>query len=501
MTLRMIPADVNSVTAATDLAVSANTTFLQFTSSLINDTASNRITAGTKQAALLTRDVTAATLVSLDLDMAAEALVLHFNETMNVSSFNVGGIMLQVSSNANAAGGVQLTTSGAVSSTPGLDVTIALSLADLNAMKLKGVGSARSQSYLTMHMSSTVLSDMTGVAVNAIVNGVDAFSVSGILADGTSPVLSSFDLSINSSEAILRFSEVVKSSLFNASEFVLQRLNETVIDCPCSLCLDNEVVVSNCSQGSDTQCSRCTECDVGSYETRVCSSEQDAQCTQCETCATGTYLDAWCQRITAASCLSCTDSNCAECTGSGAMCTECPNSMVLLNCSCVGGCSPGMFTLSTASGDVRAPCDSSRGTCSGPAVTECISCPGSTVASGGSCVAVANCISGQYHTGSICADRDSSCATCFGGSSGSCISCNSSPVLPLLSGQTCVGTCLTGTYSNTGRCETCSHSCGSCSDAATCTVCTPPLQLEHGRCCRLSIAGANVSLRALNVST
>ena len=107
----MIPADVNSVTAATDLAVSANTTFLQFTSSLINDTASNRITAGTKQAALLTRDVTAATLVSLDLDMAAETLVLHFNETMNVSSFNVGGIMLQVSSNANATGGVQLTTS------------------------------------------------------------------------------------------------------------------------------------------------------------------------------------------------------------------------------------------------------------------------------------------------------------------------------------------------------------------------------------------------------
>jgi hypothetical protein len=105
-----------------------------------------------------------------------------------------------------------------------LDVTVALSLADLNAMKLKGVGSARSQSYLTMHMSSTVLSDMTGVAVNAIVNGVDAFSVSGILADGTSPVLSSFDLSINSSEAILRFSEVVKSSLFNASGFVLQRL-------------------------------------------------------------------------------------------------------------------------------------------------------------------------------------------------------------------------------------------------------------------------------------
>ena len=227
---------------------------------------------------------------------------------------------------------------------------------------------------------------------------------------------------------------------------------------------------------------------MGSYETRVCSSEQDAQCTQCETCATGTYLDAWCQGTTSTSCLSCTDSNCAECTGSGAMCTECPNSMVLLNCSCVGGCSPGMFTLSTASGDVRAPCDSSCGTCSGPAVTECISCPGSTVASGGSCVAVANRISGQYHTGSICADRDSSCATCFGGSSGSCISCNSSPVLPVLSGQTCVVTCLTGTYSNTGRCETCSHSCGSCSDAATCTVCTPPLQLEHGRCCRLSIA-------------
>ena len=121
-------------------------------------------------------------------------------------ALNVGGIGLQVSSNANAAGGLQLTTSGAVSSTPGLDVTIALSLADLNAMKLKGVGSARSQSYLTMHMSSTVLSDMTGVAVNVIVNGVDAFSASGILADGTSPVLSSFDLSINSSEAILRFS-------------------------------------------------------------------------------------------------------------------------------------------------------------------------------------------------------------------------------------------------------------------------------------------------------
>ena len=72
MTLRMIPADVNSVTAATDLAVSANTTFLQFTGSPINNKARNRITAATKQAALLTRDVTAATLVSLDLDMAAE---------------------------------------------------------------------------------------------------------------------------------------------------------------------------------------------------------------------------------------------------------------------------------------------------------------------------------------------------------------------------------------------------------------------------------------------
>ena len=106
-----------------------------------------------------------------------------------------------------------------------LDVTIALSLADLNAMKLEGVGSARSQSYLTM--SSIVLSDMTGVAVTAIVNGVDAFSVSGFLADGTSPVLSSFDLSVNSSEAVLRFSEVVKASSFNASGLVLQGVNET----------------------------------------------------------------------------------------------------------------------------------------------------------------------------------------------------------------------------------------------------------------------------------
>ena len=61
VTLRLIPADVNSVTAATDLAVSANTTFLQFTGSPISnkaeDTEHTRLHPGGRPVRMLVQEI------------------------------------------------------------------------------------------------------------------------------------------------------------------------------------------------------------------------------------------------------------------------------------------------------------------------------------------------------------------------------------------------------------------------------------------------------------
>jgi hypothetical protein len=437
ITLRLLETDVNSLTAAGDLAISTATTFLSFGSGLVNDTAGNSVSAisssAAQQAALHTEDSTAATLSGFDLNMNAETLTLHFNETMNASSLVIGGITLQVSSNSTADGQHQLNSSSVVTSSPGLDLVISLSLDDLNTMKLKQIGTSEISSFVVMEQGT--VKDMTGVGANAVVNGVNAIAVDDFVVDSTSPVLKSFDLDVNSSTATLRFSEVVNTATFNGTDLLVQNVNKTVQVCPCGVCLDNEFMAANCSLGVATNCTVCKECEIGFYETVACSFDADAECTACEECAAGKYLTEWCSGNQSTVCEDCTDSNCADCTGSGNACVECAAGFILTDGACVSTCAAGTYNATTSRGQQCRPCDASCETCTGGESNQCTACPpsGAFVLFGGECTdfGTANTCPqpGLFLEDSVCKECSAGCDSCFGTNSTSCLSCNSSMVL------------------------------------------------------------------------
>ena len=456
ITLSMLDVDVNSLTGAIDLAVSNDTTFLSFDSGLVKDTAGNDVapisSTASKEAASHIDDSSAASLSSFDLDMNGETLTLHFNETMNASSVEIADITLQVSSNSTADGQHQLSTSTVVTSSPSLSVVIGLALDDLNAMKLKQIGASENSSFLVMEQGT--VKDMTGVATNAVVNGVSAAAVDVFVVDSTAPVLTSFDLDINSSTATLRFSEVVKTATFDATALLLQHSNTTTQTCPCAKCLDNEYLIVLMVRLQDSNCAVCQECEIGFYETASCTDTTNSNCTVCETCNAGSYLNAWCSATSATDCQDCADANCADCTGPGDACVECAAGTILHNGTCVTSCDAGMYNTTAMNGQVCMPCDPACETCT--EANKCASCPAANTLVGTSCSTVCTgANAGKWHdtAGGACETCHHSCESCYGPISTNCQSCNSSLVLH--NRRECLGSCPTGTYNNSGFCDVC----------------------------------------------
>jgi hypothetical protein len=126
--------------------------------------------------------------------------------------------------------------------------------------------------------------------------------------------------------------------------------------------------------------------------------------------------------------------------------------------------------------------------CSGPLSTECLSCyPGSFMRADSSCLL--NCLTNQYYDGGgtmLCQNCHATCATCSGPALTECLTCPVGKVKNF--DNSCLSSCPLGTFLNVGNCVQCAPNCPTCTNAAptACLSCAVSYFLNPDGSCQLT---------------
>jgi len=228
-------ADVPQIKQRLGFVKSRATTWISFTSLLIQDTSSpaNSIVAvsatGAHQAGLYVADTTVPILQSYTLDMQTGLVALTFDEAMDVTSLYYPGFTFQ-STQAGTDLSYILTGGSLFSSSTDLKtVTFTLSPADRRGIKLiDNVAKDSSSTFLAVNSSA-----ITDVASNPVraVSTAAAMAVSSYNFDGLAPSLVSFNLNMNYNETTallsLTFNDVVIISSLDTTKLTLRALAST----------------------------------------------------------------------------------------------------------------------------------------------------------------------------------------------------------------------------------------------------------------------------------
>ena len=199
--------NLNYIKQQTNLATNGNNAFLRLLSTAVSDTSGIFIEeSNIFRVSNFTMDTTAPNLVSFDLDMNALELTLVFDETVNTSSLNVGGILLQEFN--DTLGEYYILTDGSFTrDTDSTVFTILLSRVDANEIK-RMTSLAIDSTSVFIGIQRYTITDMNGNLANAIPS-TRALPVSMYTVDETRPNLEQFHLDLDANELILTFDETV----------------------------------------------------------------------------------------------------------------------------------------------------------------------------------------------------------------------------------------------------------------------------------------------------
>jgi len=234
LTFIPLKADLDAVKLLIYLAVSASSTYINFTSAMVSDmTGANSvvpITLGPVNS--FVQDTTAPWLVSFDLNCNQAnntgVLRLSFSEPVNASSFSLTKLVLQDAAQSTVQ--VRLAPSGVdqiggshytvVSDRSATEMFVWVTVTDMNAMKQTGLVSLQAATTFLV-IDATLVYDMIGNAMTPIVNG-NARRVSTLVIDRQLPVLQSYDIDMNAGQLVLTFDEAVNRSTLVVSRLGLQ---------------------------------------------------------------------------------------------------------------------------------------------------------------------------------------------------------------------------------------------------------------------------------------
>merc|ERR1719272_2377527 len=400
---------------------------------------------------------------------------------------------------------VTLSTAAVVAdSENGLHVVIQLTNDEMNELKRKNIGRTKATAWLVI--LADAIDDMSGEKVMPRTNGaanvmeVDAIT---FVEDRKNPAVNEFDLNMNDNYGTitLRLSETVDTATFKAGGLMLVSGKTYDKSCPCSKCFEDEYISSACTTTEDRICTLCEECAVGTFMANDCTSTANTDCQTCNTCDDGKYIVSLCSGTDDTTCGDCTD-NCNQCTGSGAQCTQCGPGYFLNNQLCVSTCADGTYSNVDSTGAQTCfACDPLCKTCSGPTSNQCLSCNTPFNLDGSTCVNFCNLktevIEFKPEVGEGCLACDSSCGSCSGPATTDCLSCGANSVLTVDGDDKfCTeGNCVEGTFADSGthqsidganvnvKCHTCAAGCQSCTAIDKCTVCASNTDvLENGEC-------------------
>ena len=201
--------DLNVVKQRESLFVSPETSYLAITAALIQDMNRNPVDAisplNPLNITFYINDTTRPVLSNFDLDLTNNIMVLEFVETVNTSSIDFTGIILQ--DYVNSTNSYTLTDGRLLDLTDSTVVRFELTRTDLNGIKARQIALFRNTTWLTLE--SHAIYDQNSQPVVELVNGETALMVRDYVSDTVDPTLFHFNISLTTEELILEFSETV----------------------------------------------------------------------------------------------------------------------------------------------------------------------------------------------------------------------------------------------------------------------------------------------------
>ena len=214
--------DLNRIKEIESLLVSDESSFISITQDLISDMSRNPVTPIRPEEALntsmLVNDTTRPQLRSFDLDLNSDIMTLEFVETVNTSSINFSGIVLQQA--ATSSNFYRLMSGTLLSQQDSTIVRFRFTRDDLNAIKSQRIALSSNSSWLTL--DEDAIFDQSDRPVVPLENGLNALQVRNYTDDRVEPILESFVLDLNTDILTLLFSETVNvRDTFDIGSFTL----------------------------------------------------------------------------------------------------------------------------------------------------------------------------------------------------------------------------------------------------------------------------------------
>jgi hypothetical protein len=253
VTVTLLQDDVDTINADDRLAVNRSTTFITMAENSTRDMAGNgidEIAASSSHAvSVYVADTIRPRLHSFNLNIDSQELTLVFNETVDISSVDLSKFTLQAASNAVPAQQHQLTGGTIQTATDGTSVTIVLSTADVNQLKLAGIAQSSNSTWLVL--DATALTDAAGQDIIPLENGVSAMNVDVFVLDATPPTLLSYDLDMDAGQIHFTFSETVRAVSLDLTRMRLSSGDSSfnLTNSSSGQTTDSSVIVAELSRG------------------------------------------------------------------------------------------------------------------------------------------------------------------------------------------------------------------------------------------------------------
>ena len=212
--------DTDALKALETIGTSVNTTFLAVQSSSFADNAGLQVVAiasPAMQATNFTQDLTAPQVTAFSLNMSSGILTVVFSETINMTSAALIGFVLQHAASVSDSNGFYRLTGGAATSISANTLAITLTVADLNAIKVRDVMCTTGSNTFLSVDAGTVL-DMSGQGLGA----KSGLQVSVFTADTIAPLLERFELNLSTGALTLTFNEIVRGATLQPSRIELR---------------------------------------------------------------------------------------------------------------------------------------------------------------------------------------------------------------------------------------------------------------------------------------
>ena len=227
--IRLTFRDLNAVKAHTRLYSEASNTFLTLENGTIRDMVFNpSVPVEGFPVSIYMNDTTDPRLVEYSIDMNQGQLFLTFSETVDVSSFNLPSFTLQSDSQVSYRNPMAFHTfsdetiaytSDFVEMLDNRIVIVNISLDDLNEIKRKRIANSPERTWIAIAEGALVDNNLQPVV--PILNGINTLQATNYTDDTSSPILESYNLSLDEGTLTLFFSETVDATTLDVQQITL----------------------------------------------------------------------------------------------------------------------------------------------------------------------------------------------------------------------------------------------------------------------------------------